>query len=307
MIFTDMALLCFMQTAREMKLDYTYVNRFVNYIQQMGFEPHEVFARKMEFDSSYSGFIEAAEKRIREFCIRTLEFSGRKIELVSTENPMYPANLKNRLGEKTPPCFFAVGNLALGGKPSVAVTGVRDVFHDDEVFARRMGELCARDGLVVVSGGASGVDWITLSSALNHGGEAVVYLPQGFEKSQFVQKNRHFLERGTLLCLSLWEPYAGFSGNNALERNVYIHSHGDITVTVRAKYKSGGSWSGACYNLERGRTPAYVSDIPSPGNEALRKMGAGLIKRAELLHPDFRLKEEITELKGFCINPLCEI
>ena len=190
-----------------------------------------------------------------------------------------------------------MGNTAISIKKGVSVTGVRETLFDDEVFAWRMGELCAKERLVTVSGGAEGVDSIALDGALSNGGEALVYLPQGFEKSAFLRKNRCFLESGNLLCLSLCEPDTSFTGNNALERNVYIHSHGEITVTVRAKLRMGGSWSGACHNLERGRTPAYVSDIPSPGNEALRKMGAKVLKREELLKPDYKLKSEIMELR----------
>lgn len=303
----DWVVMLLMQTATEMNMDYTFVNRLLKDVKASGTAVADVFGAAEKINPLWRGLVNAAEENARKYSNCTENFFRRKIDIVSTESLCYPANLKKRLGEKTPPCFFAAGNLELGTKPAISVTGVRDTLPDDIAFARRLGELCAKEGFVVVSGGAVGVDSEVLSATLKKGGETVVYLPQGFEKSVFMHQNRSFIERGTLLCLSLWKPAESFTGNKALERNVYIHSHGDITVTVRAKLKSGGSWSGACYNLERGRTPAYVSDIPSPGNEALRKMGAGLIKREELFCPDFRLKEEITELRGFGINPFCEI
>jgi len=303
----DWTVMILMLTAHDMKLDNSFINRLIRIVKGTGRDITEIFEIIEKIPREWRSFINTTLKNKKKYRDWAEMLLRRKIDVISTESMCYPHNLKKRLCEKTPPCFFAAGSLELAMKPAVSVTGVRETLHDDVVFARRMGELCAMENLVVVSGGAVGVDSEVLSAVLNSGGEAVVYLPQGFEKSVFVQKNCRFIERGNLLCLSLWKPAEDFTGSNALERNIYIHSHGEITVTVRAKYKSGGSWSGACYNLERGRTPAYVSDIPSPGNEALRKMGAGLIKRAELLHPDFRLKEEITELKGFCLNPLCEI
>ncbi len=297
MTVQDITIMCLMQTAREMKLDYTFVNKFIKLVKSKGIEISDVFREQNALPFTFAEYLSKASKRvlISGKCLE--ELSARKITVISTENSFYPPNLKKRLLEKTPPCFFAIGNVALASEPGISVTGVRDVLADDEKFAGRIGELCAKEDFVVVSGGAEGVDSIAISGALKVGGKAVVYLPQGFEKSAFVRKNRRFLDGGNLLCLSLCEPEVGFLGNNALERNIYIHSHGEITITVRAKHKSGGSWAGACYNLERGRTPAYVSDIPSPGNEALRKMGAGVINREKLFETGFSLKGKIEELQ----------
>ena len=285
----DFVVMVLCVAAEKMKLDFACINRFISEIKKNGVDIANVLESDFFEGSVWQGLVNQA-RNMHPDCAKNLEqLSKRKIQIVSTENNHYPPKLIHRLKEKTPPYFLAVGNTELSCRMSVSVTGVRDVFEEDIKYARRLGEVCAREKLVVVSGGAVGVDSVVLQTVLVNGGQAVVYLPQSFEKSHFMYAYRKYAENGNLLCLSLCKPGQGFTSSGALERNVYIHSHGDITVTVRAKYKSGGSWSGASNNLERVRTPAYVSDIPSPGNEALKKMGAKVLTREQLMSGKFSL------------------
>ncbi len=290
----DIVLLSLLQAAREMRLEADVINRFICDVSTVGEEIENVLEKQEIFKGTcWERFLVQAaslQKNSEKFA---KELTKRKIGLLSVLHPRYPQNLKIKLGEKAPPCFLTVGNIAHTAKKSVAVTGVRDVMWDDVCIAKRLGELCAKEQLVVVSGGATGVDSLALEAVLEAGGCSVVYLPQGFETSTFVQKNKKYIEGGNLLCLTLCLPDKKFSSEAALSRNKFIHCHGDITVTVRAKYKQGGSWAGAKYNLEKGFTPAFVCDISSPGNEELAIMGAEVLKREEMYRQSFSLREKI--------------
>ncbi len=211
---------------------------------------------------------------------------NRRIDIISCESEFFPVHLRKKLGNHTPPILYSIGNKNLATRPAISIVGPRNMYEMDSLFAAAASKKCVEESLVVVSGGASGVDNTAHKAALMYGGETIAYLPVPFDKSPFVNTYRKYIEDGSLLCL-----YAIHSENDfrssALIRNKYIHSHGEISVVVRSQHKKGGSWSGAYDNLIHGRTPTFVSDIPSPGNEALIKLGARRLSYSELRSDEF--------------------
>lgn len=223
---------------------------------------------------------------------------GDIIEILSVYDKNYPKNIIKKLKNYMPQFFYAAGNISLCNKKSVAVTGTRNVNSFDIEVSRKLGETCAREGLTLVTGGATGVDTISAEEALKNGGTCVVYLPCGIKKSTFYKNHIKYIKEGKLLCLSDVDNLKDFSAFTALKRNKYIHSHGDISVTVHASLRKGGTWSGAYDNLIMGRTPLIVCENFYSGNEELINLGAYCLKKEELFDEEFSFEKLKNIFKG---------
>ena len=124
------------------------------------------------------------------------ELIRRKVDIISFLNPEYPENILKKLKSKAPLIFYSIGNKELLNKKAVAVVGPRDSTEKDVKYAEKIGEICAKENLVLVSGGARGVDSIAQEKALEMGGDGICYVSMGFETSDFVRRNRKHIESG---------------------------------------------------------------------------------------------------------------
>jgi len=100
------------------------------------------------------------------------------------DDPAYPSLLHE--APSAPPILTYRGNLALFQRPAVAIVGARNASAAALKLAREFGEALAREGRLVVSGLARGIDGAAHEGALNGGATAaviaggidVVYPPQ---------------------------------------------------------------------------------------------------------------------------------
>ncbi|MDP4117869.1 MAG: DNA-processing protein DprA [Bacillota bacterium] len=303
----DFALFALHLSAQHAGLSTQWVNYITDEAENSGVDIADIYETKVNHlksliplsadDIAVIEFMKQAKEDIQleaEILLR------RKIDIIGRGSAYYPKNLRQKLGNIAPPILYVIGNENLVLKRAISVVGPRNIYMRDKEYAEKIGFLCAKEKLVLVSGGADGVDSIAQNSVLKNGGESVTYLPQGFDKSYFVKNHKKYIDDGSLLCLCACRPDSIFTGAAALVRNKYIHSHGELSVVVRAEYKRGGSWSGAIDNISHRRTPMTVSDIPAPGNEALIQMGAGIMKYDEINEKDFSIIKKIYSIGAFC-------
>lgn len=183
-------------------------------------------------------------------------------------SPDYPARLR-RLGDLAPAVLFCRGDAALLSRPAVALAGSRELSPVGTAFARRVGELAAREGFVLVSGNARGADRTAQEACLAAGGSVVAVVPDG------LQDHAPTDGRTAFLCEQGWHlPMAPY---RALERNRLIHALGEKTFVAQS-HLSGGTWRGSEENLRRGWSPLFVHDDGSPGCGALIAMGAAAVR-----------------------------
>ena len=78
----------------------------------------------------------------------------------------YPAVLRQRLGEDSPGCLWAKGDLSVLSMPRIALVGSRDISRENEAFAREVGRQAALQGYALVSGNARGADRIAQKTCL---------------------------------------------------------------------------------------------------------------------------------------------
>lgn len=201
----------------------------------------------------------------------------RAIWVVSRADADYPRRLKARLREDAPTVLYGCGDIGLLDEGGLAVVGSRDV--DDSLISYTMavGELTARAGRVLISGGAKGVDQAAMRGALEAGGRVSGVLADSLEKTAMNREHRNLLLNGQLVLVSPYDPSAGFNVGNAMQRNKLIYAFSDASLVVNSDLNKGGTWSGAIEQLEKFKfVPVYVrttGNVPA-GLDALRKKGA---------------------------------
>jgi predicted Rossmann fold nucleotide-binding protein DprA/Smf involved in DNA uptake len=159
-----------------------------------------------------------------------------------------------------------------------------------EAFTRQVAEFCANNQMPVVSGGARGVDQISMTAALEAGGVTIGILAENLLKKSVERSARHAIADGRLLLLSPYHPNARFTVGTAMGRNKLIYAMSDYGLVVSAEYKKGGTWAGAEEELKRENAlPVFVrigNDTPQ-GNSKLLDLGA-IAWPNSIVHNNFR-------------------
>lgn len=197
------------------------------------------------------------------------------IRVLTRLSPGYPRRLAKQLGLGAPMVLFYTGDPALFQCPAVAVVGSRDLRAAGRAAAQDVGELLARCGYALCSGGAAGADETAARACLDGEGSVVCYLAGNLV--QEAERQRAALTGGHLLLTAAEAPDAAFSARRALERNRYIHAHGLAAVVCQSSYGKGGTWRGALENLKAGWSPVYVADDGSEGARGLLERGAQVL------------------------------
>jgi len=188
----------------------------------------------------------------------------------------YPARFRERLKDSAPAVLFGSGDARLLGKRGLAVVGSRNVDEAGRQFAEFIGNACAESGLVVYSGGARGVDAMTMGAAFEAGGSVVGVLADSLERAVRTPGARTALASGSLAMTTPYSPSAGFTVGMAMGRNKLIYALADWALVIACDAEKGGTWSGASEALKSRWVPVFAldgEDVPE-GNRLLINKGA---------------------------------
>ncbi len=186
----------------------------------------------------------------------------------------YPEKYRQRLKDAAPAVLFYAGENALLGQPGIAVVGSRHLDEAGQECARFVGNACGLSGQVLYSGGAKGVDTLSMEAALEARGTAVAVLADSLTKA--VKSQKEALNRGDLCLLTPYHPNAGFSVGAAMGRNRLIYCLADYAIVVASDAETGGTWAGASEALRNNWIPIFVLEhgkMPE-GNKLLLQKGA---------------------------------
>lgn len=188
----------------------------------------------------------------------------------------YPARYRQRLKESAPSVLFYSGEKALLGQPGIAVVGSRHLDEAGQTCAELVGNACGISGLVLYSGGAKGVDTISMTAALAARGTAVGILADSLEKAIRDPENRAAISRGDLCLATPYSPSAPFSVGTAMGRNKLIYTLADYAIIVASDAEKGGTWAGGTEALRAKWIPVFVLEHPAmpEGNKLLLQKGA---------------------------------
>ncbi len=125
--------------------------------------------------------------------------------------------------------------------PAIAIVGARRASEAGLRFARRLARGLAEEGVIVVSGGALGVDAAAHEGALDGGGRTLVVLPTGLD-APYPARNRKLFGR-VLDAGGTWlseEEGGGPVGKASfLRRNRIVAALAGALVVVEASVRSG--------------------------------------------------------------------
>ncbi|MFT8898006.1 MAG: DNA-processing protein DprA [Acetobacter sp.] len=204
-------------------------------------------------------------------------WQARAIWVVSRADAEYPRRLKARLREDAPAVLYGCGDMSLLETGGLAVVGSRNVDAALIDYTVAVGQLAARAGRTLISGGAKGIDQAAMRGALEGGGSVCGVLADSLEKITMNRENRNLLLDGQLVLISPYDPSARFNVGNAMQRNKLIYALADASLVVSSDLNKGGTWAGAVEQLDKLKlVPVFVrsADEPSAGLDGLRKKGA---------------------------------
>jgi predicted Rossmann fold nucleotide-binding protein DprA/Smf involved in DNA uptake len=207
-----------------------------------------------------------------------------EIRAVSFLDEEYPTRLREQLRTSAPPLLFVVGSGSLVARGGLAVVGSRNTDESALRFAAELGSLCARQDVMVISGGARGVDQTAMMASIEANGYALGILADSLAREAVSEKYRVPIDRGHLTLVSSVSPEAPFSVGNAMSRNKLIYALADAAFVISAEAQTGGTWHGAVENLKQHWTPLFVrrDDSAPRGNELLIRRGGIAFDPSEL-------------------------
>ena len=207
---------------------------------------------------------------------------GQKV--VTPDCDEYPGPLRQI---HNPPCalYYKGAIPDFEREPAISIVGTRKATQTGKAAARSFAYELAKNGVVVVSGGALGIDTAAHQGALQAGGRTVCVLGCGID-TDYLMVNASLrgviAEHGALI--SEFPPQTQASGSNFPIRNRIISGLSLGTLVVEAAAKSG-SLITADYALEQGRdvfaVPCGIFSPVSAGANNLIKAGAKPVSGAK--------------------------
>jgi DNA processing protein len=200
--------------------------------------------------------------------------------LIDIATPAYPQHLRDL--SDAPPFLWAIGDIALMHRPTIAMVGARNASSLGTRMAKSLAAELGQLGYVIVSGLARGVDAAAHLAALDTGTIAV---QAGGVDIMYPAENTELAMRIATEGLRLSEMPMGLQpmARHFPKRNRIISGLTQATVIVEAAAKSG-SLITARDALDQGRevlaVPGHPFDARAAGGNMLIRDGAVLVRNA---------------------------
>lgn len=186
---------------------------------------------------------------------------------------------------KPPKSLYFIGNLPQTRVAAVAIVGTRKPTAYGQEVGYRLAYDLAKQGIVIVSGLALGMDAIAHRAALDAGGTTIAILAGGLDAIH-PSSNRNLaieiLARNGAL-ISEYAPGDPPFKQNFIERNRIVTGISDGLLVVEAAAKSGTMHT-ANFALEQGRAvmavPTNITNLMGEGCNNLIASGARLVRSA---------------------------
>ena len=200
-----------------------------------------------------------------------------KINIIYKDDLEFPDNLRNIYN--CPEKLYVLGNIENLRKNCVSIVGCRVCSLYGKMQAERIAFKLSKQGKVIVSGLAKGIDSQAHMGALNARGRTIAVLGHGLDKI-YPKFNKNLAieilkNNGTIISeYSFEDP---FLRENFIKRNRIISGISNSLIVVEARKKSG-SLITANFALEQGKkimaVPGKLSNLNSVGTNFLIRNGA---------------------------------
>ncbi len=208
----------------------------------------------------------------------------RKIQEINFNDEIYPEKLRKI---KNPPLkLYAMGNIALLEKPSLAIVGTRHITEYGRKNCRDFAQEITQKDIPIVSGMAIGTDTVAHETALEFGGETIAVLAGGFEHV-FPKENLKLFEKiinRNGLVVTEYSPNSKVKSERFLDRNRIVSALSEGILVIEAAYRSGTSVT-AKYAYSQGKVvmalPGRLDNSYGVGVNKLIQEGAKLVTNIE--------------------------
>jgi len=216
------------------------------------------------------------------FEIERLEESG--IRLLSFLDEGFPSHLVDILGTKASAFLLVAGNIDLLERTGRGIVGSRNASQEVIEVAESAARAAVRQGEVVVSGLARGIDRVAMSAALEADGEVIGVPTEGLRRVASGNEIRNLVHEGRICLVSPYAPDVGFSVGLAMGRNRFVYALSESTLIVASDLKKGGTWAGAEEALKGkfGQVDVWTGEGATKGNEGLVTIGARPVSSPEM-------------------------
>ena len=205
----------------------------------------------------------------------------KNIHILAYQDAAYPERLKNI--DDPPIVLYYQGTIpAIDTEPVIAMVGTRRASAYGLLQAKQLGYQLGRNGAIVASGGAAGIDTLCLTGALTAGRPVIAVLGCGVDVT-YPAANRTLFEdiRHHGCLLSEYPPGTEALPHHFPVRNRILSGLALGVVVVEAPKKSGALIT-ASRALEQGRdvfaVPGNVGSPTCQGNIQLLKEGAIVVE-----------------------------
>jgi DNA processing protein len=225
----------------------------------------------LKLDDTISKRIKSLMKRAALISLEINSLHEKGIFILTRADSEYPSKYKTKLGRLCPPVLFCAGNIDLLKKPGVVIVGSRNLTSKREEFTKKIAEKCVNDNLIIISGGAKGADSISENVAIQNNGSYISIISDNLIKKIQQKEVRESIMKNKALIISPFSPTAHFSVANAMQRNKYVYSLGEVAIVISSTDNKGGSWAGAIENHKKKFTPmcVYLRSDEVDGNDSL--------------------------------------
>lgn len=203
--------------------------------------------------------------------------AAEEINIITPENPLYPQRL---LAISNPPAVLYVKGKLMNIENKVAITivGPRKPTDYGKAAAYTIAKTLASCNILIVSGGALGIDSAAHLGALDSPSDTVAVLGCG-HCSDYLKANENLRERiaNNGCLISEYPPLVGATKRSFPQRNRIMSGLSMGTVVIEASAKSGALIT-ASHSVEQGRDVFVIPGSPSlkeyEGSNKLLRDGA---------------------------------
>ena len=248
--------------------------------------PEKIYNAKNEELKSIKGIgdkliMNILNRETREKVKKDIEYMLKNnIDIITVNDKEYPKNLKNIYD--APVCLYVKGNKEILNQECISIVGCRECSNYGEKCTKYFSFNLAKEGKVIVSGLAKGIDSFAHLGAIHAKGKTIAILGNGLD-SIYPPENTKLAEQiinsgGTIIT----EYPIGEKPEkmNFPARNRIISGISDKLIVIEAK-KQSGTLITVDFALEQGKdiyvVPGNINSINSVGTNELIKQGATLV------------------------------
>ena len=182
--------------------------------------------------------------------------------------------------------IFGVGETKTLLKGGLGIVGSRNINSQDTIYSERAGIRCAEEGVMVISGGARGIDTLSMMACLNEGGTGLIILPAELSKNALNSSYNKFIINSRLTLISTEIPESDWTPGRAMARNKFIYSMSKKVLIIACYERKGGTWNGATECLKNNWTEVYVKKNPEKDSAIYSLVERGARLDSELVISD---------------------